>query len=131
MKTEKQLEYQKKFGKRIADRRKQLGLSQEELAHKLGYKSRSTINKIELGINDIPQQKILEFSVALDMPIVELMAWEQVDSDSPIFEDTLEEELINTFRMLTAFNKGQVMGMIRGVLSAQEAEIQELSRSIG
>ena len=32
---------------RIKERRESLGMSQEELAKKLGYKSRSTINKIE------------------------------------------------------------------------------------
>ena len=33
--------------KRIRQRREELGLSQDELAKKLGYKSRSSINKIE------------------------------------------------------------------------------------
>ena len=37
--------------KRIKARREELGMSQEELATKLGYKSRSTINKIEMGKN--------------------------------------------------------------------------------
>ena len=36
-------------------------MSQEELATKLGYKSRSTINKIEMGKNDITQSKIIAF----------------------------------------------------------------------
>ena len=35
---------------RIKLRREELGMSQQELAYKLGYKSRSTINKIELGL---------------------------------------------------------------------------------
>lgn len=34
---------------RIKARRLELRLSQDELAQKLGYKSRSTINKIEMG----------------------------------------------------------------------------------
>ncbi|MDD6988793.1 helix-turn-helix domain-containing protein [Ruminococcus sp.] len=51
--------------KRIKQRREELGMSQEELAHKLGYKSRSTINKIEMGINDITQSKIKAFADAL------------------------------------------------------------------
>ena len=45
--------------KRIKARREKLGMSQEELATKLGYKSRSTINKIEMGKNDITQSKII------------------------------------------------------------------------
>ena len=40
--------------KRIRARREGLGISQEELAKRMGYKSRSSINKIEKGENDIP-----------------------------------------------------------------------------
>lgn len=53
------------FGQNILRARQALGWSQEELAHRLGYKSKSTINKIEKGINDIPQQKIAEFARVL------------------------------------------------------------------
>lgn len=51
--------------KRIRLRREELGLSQEELAGLLGYKSRSTIAKIEKGENDITQSKIESFAKAL------------------------------------------------------------------
>lgn len=54
------------IGKRIKQRRLELGMSQEELANKCGYKSRSTINKIELGVNDIPRSKIKAFATALN-----------------------------------------------------------------
>jgi len=117
-------DYLKDFGKRIADRRKQLGMSQDDLAKKLGYKSRSTINKIELGKNDIPQRKILEFSAALDMPVSELMAWEQ---ESKSYDDTIEEELITLFRQLTATNQEQAIWMIKGLLIGQDADKSSLS----
>lgn len=42
--------------------REQLGLSQEELAHKVGYKDRTSIAKIEAGKIDIPQSKIIAFA---------------------------------------------------------------------
>ncbi len=51
---------------RIKSRREELNMSQEELARKLGYKSRSSINKIEKGQNDIPQSKLSEIAKALD-----------------------------------------------------------------
>ena len=50
---------------RIKKRRTELGLSQDELAKRLGYKSRSSINKLEQGKADIPRSKILVFSKAL------------------------------------------------------------------
>lgn len=66
--------------KRIKSRREELGLSQEELAKALGYKSRSTINKIELGINDITQSKIEAFAKALRTTPAYLMGWEEKKS---------------------------------------------------
>lgn len=61
----------------IRKRRIELGMSQQELAEKVGYKSRSTINKIELGINDIPRSKIDNFAIALKTTPSELMGWEE------------------------------------------------------
>lgn len=67
--------------KRIKQRREELGMSQEELAHKLGYKSRSSVNKIELGINDIPQSKISAFASALDVSEAWLLGYD-ISSDA-------------------------------------------------
>ena len=44
---------------RIKSRRTELGLTVEELAHKMGYKDKSSISKIENGKADIPQKKLL------------------------------------------------------------------------
>ena len=38
------------LGKKLKQAREQAGLSQEELARMLGYQSRSSINKIEAGV---------------------------------------------------------------------------------
>ena len=65
--------------KRIKIRREELGLSQDELAKKIGYKSRSTIAKIESGENDIPQAKIKAFADALDTTPSELMGWDDAE----------------------------------------------------
>ena len=62
------------IGDMIKKRREELKLTQEELAEKLGYKSRSSINKIESGINDLPQSKIVEFSKVLKTTPSYLMA---------------------------------------------------------
>lgn len=54
------------LGLRIKKRREELKLTQQELALKLGYKSRSSINKIEIGENDIPFSKLSEFAKSLN-----------------------------------------------------------------
>ena len=46
--------------KRIRARREELGISQEELAKRMGYKSRSSINKIENGEDKEKVKKALE-----------------------------------------------------------------------
>lgn len=51
---------------RIRQRREQLGLSQEELAARMGYRSKSSITKLEKGINDLPRAKLEELAAALD-----------------------------------------------------------------
>lgn len=58
---------------RIKARREELNISQDELAQRLGYKSRSSINKIEKGLNDIPQAKIPDFAKALNTSTEYLM----------------------------------------------------------
>lgn len=64
------------IGKRIKEKREYLGITQEELAQKLGYKNKSTIAKIENGTNDIVQSKVIEFAKALETSVAYLMGWE-------------------------------------------------------
>ena len=65
---------------RIKARREELEMSQEELAQMLGYKSRSSINKIEKGETDIPQSKIKAFADALKTTPKYLMGWTEDSS---------------------------------------------------
>lgn len=67
------------IGNRIKKRREELGMSQEELAKKVGYKSRSSVNKIEIDGRGLPQNKIVEFAKALETTPAYLMGWETDD----------------------------------------------------
>ena len=60
-------EYLEFVGRQIKNFRIKKGLTQEELAQQVGYTSRSTINKIEKGLIDITQTKILQISQVLDV----------------------------------------------------------------
>lgn len=55
------------IGNKIKQRRLELGMTQEELAKKCGYKSKATINKIENNINDVNQSKLIRIADALDV----------------------------------------------------------------
>lgn len=61
--------------------RKELKMSQEDLAKKTGYTDRSSIAKIEKGMVDLPQSKILLFAEALNVTPGELMG--NVDDTVP------------------------------------------------
>ncbi|WP_394523021.1 helix-turn-helix domain-containing protein [Lacrimispora sp. JR3] len=64
------------IGQIIKKRREELGMSQEELALKAGYKSRSSINKIEVDGRGLPQSKITAIANALKTTPAFLMGWE-------------------------------------------------------
>lgn len=70
------------LSERIRKRRTELNLTQDELAQMLGYRSRSSINKIEQGINDIPQSKIEDLATALQCSPAYLMGWSETKKQS-------------------------------------------------
>ena len=71
---------------RVRLRREQLGLSQEELARRMDYRSRSSITKLEKGINDLPQSKVEELARALEPPPAALLGLDAPCACPPGFE---------------------------------------------
>ena len=65
-----------KYTNRIRERRKQLGMTQEELASKMGFKTKGSISKIEAGERNLPISKIKLFAEILDTTPAYLMGWE-------------------------------------------------------
>lgn len=62
------------IGANIKKRRFELRMSQQELADKLGYKTRSTIAKIESGENDVSHKKLQKFAEVLDTSVEQLIS---------------------------------------------------------
>ncbi len=60
-------------GSNIKKRRYELRMSQQELADAMGYKTRSTITKIESGENDVSQKKLERFAKVLDTTVEALI----------------------------------------------------------
>lgn len=64
------------IGERIKKRREELGISQDELAKKVGYTSRSSVAKVETNANGMVQSKLIAFAKALQTTPAYLMGWE-------------------------------------------------------
>ncbi len=80
------------LGEKVKLKREELNLSQEELAEKMNYKSKTSIHKIEVGITDLPLSKVKELAAVLKTTPAYLMGWE---------EDKLQEKENNIFSQLT------------------------------
>lgn len=81
-------------GQNIAAARKRAGMTQEELASRVGYKTKSAINKIELGIRDLPQKKIAAFADALGVTPGHLMGWDEKPAEDLQAMGALAAEVI-------------------------------------
>ncbi len=60
-------------GANIRMRRIELHMTQQELADAMGYKTRSTIAKIESGQNEVSPKRLHKFAAVLDIPVDELL----------------------------------------------------------
>lgn len=70
---------------RIRVLREKTGMSQQELANRVGFKTASAVNKIELGLRDISQTKLNEFAKALNTTPGYLLGWEDNEHASNSF----------------------------------------------
>lgn len=79
----------------IKARRTELGISQAELARRLGYADKSMISKVENGEVDLPQSKVVSFAAALQTTPGKLMGWIH---EEPIELSSDEVVLIEEYR---------------------------------
>lgn len=116
--------YMKKIGNRIKYIRENQNMTQEELAKKCGYSSRSTINKIELGINDVPYSKINNIAQALNVNPVDVFNWESNETiceEIKLCEQIQKAygkdafELLSTYLTLNNDGKQAAITMLQGL----------------
>lgn len=85
------------IGERIKYLRTSLNMTQDELAKLTGYKSRSSIQKIEAGERDITQSTIVSFANALKVSPSEIMGWEDTVYLPSVSTDKLEAYLSDIY----------------------------------
>ena len=103
--------------------RNELGLTQTDLAKRLGYADKSMIAKIEKGNIDLPLSKVFEFADALGVTASDLLGWSDqsntVDADSDNFPFTpLEKDLVTHYRAADPTTQG----IVRTILKVEDKE---------
>lgn len=61
------------FGDKIRFYREQIGMTQDELAIRLGYKDRSSVAKVETGKSDLPVSKLMQYAQILNVNANDLL----------------------------------------------------------
>ena len=107
------------IGENIARRREQLGMTQEELAEKMGYKHKSSISKIEKGLNDIPQSKLKQFAEALYTTVDYLLDGEEGE-DEELMEYLQELRTRPEMKILFQHSKGMTMEQVKAIVAMIE-----------
>lgn len=97
------------IGERIKNIRIERGLTQEDLAKRMGYKTRSAICQVERNGDNITSDRISAFAEALGVSIQTLMGWEEkieLSDDEKILIEcyrSADVDLQNTVRRLLAY----------------------------
>lgn len=120
-------------GKKIYERRIQLGMSQEDLAKKVGYKDRSSIAKIESGERDIRQRKVVDFANALQTTPQVLMGYEEIEKalQAPQAEHgmPIEDIQLNPYlKRVKLLNSGEWIDILEQMNDEQLQELHKYAK---
>lgn len=99
------------IGNRIKTKRIELGLSQEELAKKLGLKSKSTVCKIERGVDNLTPNTVAKYAAALSTTPAELMGWSEDRGGRTISVTDEEYRIVLNYRSCSAETKEMIQKM--------------------
>lgn len=99
------------IGERIKARREELGWTQDQLAKRMGYTSRSTVQKVEKGINDITQSTVMLYAEVLGVTPSWLMGWEQEE-----IENVEKDKLCSIFAQMNNEQRDRLLEYANFVL---------------
>lgn len=116
-------EHKDLIGKRVRMRRRELGMSQDELGNALGYRGKAVISKVENGITCIPPSRIGEYAKVLQCDAGFLLALDsekRAESNLGIGASMQDVTLVTKFNSLTDINQSIVMNLIDGLIRSQD-----------
>lgn len=96
---------------RVKSLRESKKMSQDELAKKCGYTSRSSISKLEKGKFNLPSDKIILLANALGTTPAYLMGWDDKPADKSI-----DEQLVDLIDLLSEEQKGAIIEFVKQMI---------------
>lgn len=106
------------IGARIRKERERRGWTQEEMATRCGYQSKTSISKIESAGDDISSKKVRLIANVLNVPVSYLMGWEATNHAV----DKELAELLNSIR-----DKEEMKMLFKAAQDATPEQLQEVA----
>jgi len=110
---------------RIRARRLELGMTQQELADKLGYTSKSSIGKIENGNQELPMKLLKKVAKALQISPQDLIEWKDPEAE----EAAQDLRLLALFHSLDSEGQADVMDFLEVKVNRMKKDISQQSAS--
>lgn len=110
------------IGERIKARRQELGLSQRDLAKRMGYTDHTTITRVESGKVDLPMSRVAKFAEALRVSPSYIMGWEDEDKKNPATMDGMSENRMKLMRFLETVPEDKAEMLLKVMKSILEAD---------
>lgn len=129
-------------GQNIKQMRELKGWSQEQLARMMGYKSKSTINKIEKNINDVNQTTLDKFAKVFKCEITDLLSNDPIIKsllrhESVLSEEYIKQQVYNSlnlteaeYGLIIAFRKADTVTQ-DNILKLLDIKIEEKNQDVG
>lgn len=92
---------------RIRNRREALGITQEELAKKMGLKGRSSVARIESMGDEVSLKNVEKIAPILGCSVLYLMGWD--NQNIPIALDEDDKLLLEVTKSLSQQNKQHII----------------------
>lgn len=104
------------IGDRVRELREEKGMTQQELAERLGYKHKSSLAHIENNERDIPRSMVVKLADILETTPAYLMGWTEKES-APENVSDLKGTIIAKVNQLSDSQLDRLLGYLEALLS--------------
>lgn len=105
---------------RIRNRREALGITQEELAKKMGLKGRSSVARIESMGDEVSLKNVEKIAPILGCSVLYLMGWD--NQNKSIIIDEEDKVLFETIKPLSRKNKQHIIAYAKYIADKRKEE---------